>query len=249
MNRTPSVEKNDRKYYLRWTRNERIQHWVLAASFILLVLTGFGLKYPDAWWVRPLSGVPGLFNLRGLLHRAAGAVLLALGVYHVLYMIGSRRGRQLSDVMRPKLQDIRDFKDNIGYNLGLKRQGPRFHHFSYMEKAEYFALIWGTVIMGVTGLMLWFDGITLRFFEKWVIDLVTVIHLYEAWLATLAIIVWHFYYVIFNPDVYPLNRTMVDGNISEEELRHEYHLEWLELQGENDSEPAGTSVTGTGVKT
>ncbi len=62
---------------------------------------------------------------------------------------------------------------NMSFNLGHKKQPPAFGHFSYMEKAEYLALIWGGVIMGVTGLMLWFENITLLFFPLWVIDLST----------------------------------------------------------------------------
>jgi formate dehydrogenase gamma subunit len=230
MNLLTTFDKDKKNSYIRWSLNERIQHWVLVSSFILLILTGFGLRYPNAWWVRPLAGIEWLFDLRRLLHRIAAGAFLLLGAYHIFYIIGTRRGRYLFDALRPKLQDVRDLVQNISYNFGLQKHPPQFEHFSYMEKTEYFALIWGAVIMGVTGLMLWFEGVTLRMFPKWVIDLVTVIHLYEAWLATLAIVVWHIYYVIFNPDVYPLNTSMLDGKISEKEFRDEYTLEWQELQ-------------------
>jgi formate dehydrogenase gamma subunit len=227
---TTKVVENGRHYYRRWNRNERRQHWLLAASFILLVITGFALKYPDAWWMQPFRGISWLFDLRGLLHRIAGALFLLLGVYHMFYMIAVQRGRMLGKAMLPNLKDLQDFRYNVLHNLGLRKEAPEFSHFSYMEKAEYLALIWGGIIMGVTGLMLWFETLTLNWFPIWVIDLLTVIHLYEAWLATLAIIVWHFYYVIINPDIYPLNTSMVNGNLTEKELRHEYTLEWKALQ-------------------
>lgn len=235
------IVKNETTAYVRWSKNERIQHWTLAISFILLVITGFALKYPETWWVRPFAGVEWLFDLRGLVHRICGAVFLALGVYHTFYMFGTHRGRQLIAAFRPTLKDLRDVGRNMAYNLGLSKHPPQFSHFSYMEKAEYFALIWGAVIMGVTGLMLWFENITLRFFPKWVIDLATVIHLYEAWLATLAIVVWHFYYVIINPDVYPLNTSMVTGKLTEKEMRDEYFLEWEALQKGDEEEPVEKS--------
>ncbi|MFQ5750527.1 MAG: formate dehydrogenase subunit gamma [bacterium] len=230
MNILTTFDKNKTSSYIRWSVNERVQHWFMAVSFIILVLTGFGLKYPESWWVRPFAGIEWLFNLRGLLHRIAGGVFLVLGFYHVYYMIGTRRGRRLATAFRPRVQDLRDLGQNLAYNFGLSKHPPQFEHFSYMEKAEYLALIWGAVIMGVTGLMLWFEEMTLNFFPKWVIDLVTVIHLYEAWLATLAIVVWHFYYVIFNPDVYPINTSMIDGKITEKDFRHEYTSEWQKLQ-------------------
>ncbi len=130
----------------------------------------------------------------------------------------------------PTGKDLVDFIENVTYNMGIRKKPPQFGHFSYIEKAEYLALIWGAIIMGVTGLMLWFEGLTLQYFPRWIIDLMTVIHLYEAWLATLAIIVWHFYYVIFNPDIYPLNTSMISGTLTDKEMRHEYFLEWQELQ-------------------
>jgi cytochrome b subunit of formate dehydrogenase len=140
----------------------------------------------------------------------------------------------------PKKKDISDLVRNILYNLTGRGEAPKFSHFSYMEKMEYFALIWGTVIMGITGVMLWYQDMTLRFFPFWVIDLVTVIHLYEAWLATLAIVIWHLYYVIFNPDIYPLNRTMVGGEIEKEELMKEYTLEWEEMNAPEKEEEEKT---------
>lgn len=217
-------------FYIRWTLNERFQHWALAISFIVLVITGFQLKYPDAWWTKPFVGGEWLFNLRGLLHRISGSVTLLIGVYHIVYMLATKRGRKLSQELLPRKQDLRDFVQNIAYNFGRKQEPPQFGHFSYMEKTEYFALIWGTIIMGLTGLMLWFEGLTLALFSRWVIDLLTVIHLYEAWLATLAIVVWHFYYVIFNPEVYPVNTSMFDGKISDKMMRYEHTLEWQQHQ-------------------
>ncbi len=230
MNTLTTFDKNASHSYIRWTVNERIQHWFMAISFIILVLTGFALKHPDAWWVHPFSGIEWVFDLRGLLHRIAGAVFVLLGIYHTYYILATRRGRSLGIAFLPGMQDLRNFSQNILYNFGLSKSPPKFGHFSYMEKAEYLALIWGAIIMGVSGLMLWYEDITLILFPKWVIDLLTVIHLYEAWLATLAIIVWHFYYVIINPDVYPINTSMVNGKVSEKEMQEEYYLEWHELQ-------------------
>jgi hypothetical protein len=75
----------------------------------------------------------------------------------------------------------------------------------YAEKAEYLALVWGTLVMVVTGFLLWFENWTLAHLPKWTSDVATVVHFYEAILASLAILVWHFYFVIFDPLVYPLD--------------------------------------------
>ncbi|MFQ5864969.1 MAG: formate dehydrogenase subunit gamma [bacterium] len=216
--------------YLRWIRNERIQHWILACSFIVLVITGFALKYPDAWWVRPFIGSDFVFNLRGLLHRIAGSAFIGLGIYHIGYLLLTRRGRSQIKALCPRIQDLRDALQNFAFNLGLSKRRPRFGHYSYIEKVEYWALVWGALIMSGTGFMLWFEELTLTLFPKWVIDLLTVIHLYEAWLATLAIVVWHFYMVLFKPEIYPIDLSMITGEISEEMLREEHFLEYMQMQ-------------------
>ena len=95
-------------------------------------------------------------------------------------------------------------------------------------------MVWGSVVMAVTGFVLWFETDALRVLPLWALDLATLIHYYEAWLASLAILVWHFYFVIFNPDVYPMNWTWLTGKISEEMLRHEHPREYERLRAEEE---------------
>ncbi|MGH7451767.1 MAG: formate dehydrogenase subunit gamma, partial [bacterium] len=213
---------NNQQYYERWTRVERYQHWILVISFIILAITGFALKYPEAAWVQPLLVLEGSFSLRGWLHRIAALAFVGLGIYHIGHMLFTTRGRMLLKALAPARQDLADIKTNVRFLLGKQEAPPEFDHFSYMEKAEYWALVWGTVVMAVTGFLLWCENLALKIFPLWMMEVFTVIHLYEAWLATLAIVVWHFYYVIFNPEIYPLNQSMIDGQISEEEMEREH---------------------------
>jgi len=218
--------------YLRMTLSERIQHATLALSFILLVFTGFGLTYPNAWWVvyiREILGEPA-FELRGVLHRIAGAVMLAASLYHIWYMVATKRGRQFIKDMLPIWKDVKDALQAFKWYLGRTGDRPRFDRFSYMEKAEYWALIWGTIVMGATGLMLWFHEFFGAMTSKEFLDIMTIIHFYEAWLATLAIIVWHFYFIIFNPDVYPMNVAWFKGTLTEHEMLEEHPLELERLK-------------------
>ncbi len=90
---------------------------------------------------------------------------------------------------------------------------------------EYWAVVWGTVIMGATGLTIWMKMGVTRFLPRWAVDVATTIHYYEAILACLAILVWHLYHVIFDPDVYPLNREVLDGRVSREWLEEEHPLD------------------------
>ena len=151
------------KLYVRMTRNERFQHLALLTSFLTLVLTGFMLKFPDSWWVEAIRSVvgSGFTNARGLIHRIAGSVMILDALYHLYYVSFTQRGRQFIKDMIPKLQDAKDAAAAVRYYLGSSEMPPRFARFSYVEKAEYWALIWGTVVMAATGLLLWFNNFSL----------------------------------------------------------------------------------------
>ena len=222
------------KLYLRMTLNERLQHLFLLLSFLTLVLTGFMLKFPDSWWVKPIRDIFGnnFVELRGIIHRVAAIVLVVDAIYHILYVILTKRGRKFFKDMIPRIQDLRDLVDVFKYDFGFSKEKPQFGRFSYIEKFEYLALIWGTIVMGLTGFMLWFNNYFMGIFGPIGLDAATLVHYYEAVLASLAILVWHFYFVIFNPDVYPLNPACVTGMLSEEEMLKEHPLELRHLREE-----------------
>ena len=214
------------RLYLRMSINERIQHVSLLTSFITLVLTGFALKYPDAWWVLPIRNIsPLMFDLRGILHRIAAVVMVSASLYHLYYVFFVPRGKQLIRDLLPTLEDILDAIGVMKYNLGISPVKPKFGRFSYIEKSEYWALVWGTIVMAGTGMILWFDNTFLGLITKLWWDVARTVHYYEAWLATLAIIVWHFYFVIFNPDIYPINLAFWKGTLTEEEMEEEHPAE------------------------
>jgi cytochrome b subunit of formate dehydrogenase len=131
----------------------------------------------------------------------------------------------------PKLKDLQDVIQMLRYYLGIAKEKPKFDRYNYIEKAEYWALIWGTVVMSVTGFILWFENISLRFLPKWITDVSTVIHLYEAILATLAILVWHFYFQFLDPHVYPMNTTCLTGKMKAEDYKEEHPLDYERLTG------------------
>lgn len=223
--------------YLRMTVNERIQHFLLLISFFTLVITGFALRFPEAWWVRHLRDlIPGFFEWRGLLHRIAAVVMVAVSIYHVFYLAFTERGRQLFKDLLPKAQDIKDAIGVMKYNLGLSPVKPKLDRFSYVEKAEYWALIWGTVVMTVTGIIMWFENTFIGIFTKLGYDIARTIHYFEAWLAFLAILVWHFYFVIFNPDVYPMSLAWIKGYLTEEEMADEHPLELERIKKQQEAQ-------------
>jgi len=219
-------EEHGHSLYLRMTLSERIQHATLAVSFILLVITGFMLRYPDSWWVSHIRDLSEhAFMLRSLIHRTAAIIMVVVSLYHIYYVCFTSRGRELIKDLLPKYQDILDALGVAKFNLGISKEKPMLDRFSYVEKAEYWALIWGTIVMTVTGFILWFDNTFIGLLTKLGWDIARTIHYYEAWLALLSIVVWHFYFIIFNPDVYPMNTAWLSGKISEEEMTHEHPKE------------------------
>ena len=207
---------------VRMTASQRWQHFVLAGSFIVLALTGFALKFPDSFLAK-LLGSNELF--RRWTHRVAGVVMLLIGAYHLIYILTTRDGRKLVADLFPVKKDLADALQAVRYLTGLSGAKPKIGRFGYAEKMEYWAVVWGTIIMGATGLAIWLKIPVTDFLPRWVVMVATTIHYYEALLACLAIVVWHFYIVIFDPDIYPLNTACLDGRISEELQAHEHPLE------------------------
>jgi len=219
---------------VRMTTNQRWQHLVLLSSFIVLVITGFALKYPESWFAHLLDMSE---RLRSIVHRVAGVALIAAGIYHVFYLAAAREGRRLLRDIAPVPRDLRDAIGSMLYYVGLRGEKPKFGRFNYAEKAEYWALVWGTALMGLTGVMLWAKVWVGNLLARWWVDVATAIHFYEAILATLAIVVWHFYQVFFDPDVYPMNGAWWDGRMPIEHYREEHELDTETLATPADDKP------------
>jgi len=200
----------------------RWQHAALLTSFFVLVLTGFALKFPDSWFASMLSLGE---RMRQLLHRMAAVVLIGVSIYHAFDAIFTREGRRLLFDLFPTLDDIRGAWQNLSYYLGISKRKPEFARFNYAEKAEYWALVWGMFVMAGTGIMLWAKVSVGNHLPRWWLDVATAVHFYEAILATLAIVVWHFYQVFLDPDVYPMNWAWWDGKMTVHHYREEHGLD------------------------
>ncbi len=220
--------------FVRLTRSYVLQHVVLVLSFVVLVLTGFALRYAEAWWVSGLASIGFDEVIRSTTHRVAGVILIVGSVWHVLWIAMYRHGRRFLVDMVPRPTDVTELASNVGFHLGVVESPARFARFGYIEKAEYWALVWGTALMAITGIVLWFPAKAVEFAPAWIVTASQTVHFFEAWLATLAIIVWHFFFVIFHPDAYPVSFTFLDGRMSVEEARR-HHPRWYEAEKEAES--------------
>ncbi|MBZ5570604.1 MAG: hypothetical protein LAO09_01840 [Acidobacteriia bacterium] len=223
----------------RMTRNQRVQHLLLLSSFFVLVLTGFALKFPGSWFAELLGMGE---RVRGIVHRVAAVILIGAGFYHIFYLALSHQGRRLIKDFLPIPKDATDVWRTLAYYFGIGPEKPQFARFNYAEKAEYWALVWGLFVMAGTGVMLWAKVFVGNLLPRWWLDVATAIHFYEAVLATLAIVVWHFYQVFLDPDVYPMNWAWWDGKMSFEHYREEHGLDAATLFEAASAQPLEPEV-------
>lgn len=234
--------ENRQRTFTRLTLNERIQHFFLLASFTALVLTGAPLFYPKLKIFHLLIPTESLFKFRGALHRGAALVLVLLFTYHVMYLLFSARGRKKIGDLIPRKKDFTDFVALIKYNLGITHRTPLFGRYNMLHKFEYWAFAWGSLVMIGSGFLLWFKIHATIVFPRWVLEIMRIVHGDEALLAFLTIAIWHFYNVLYSPDVFPMSKTWITGEISEEEMKRFHPLEYEEILGAASEE----GILGTG---
>ncbi len=222
----------------RFTVHQRVQHWLLAVCFVVLVITGFPMKFADrAWSAWVIEHLGGLDRAR-LIHHGAGLVLILGFLYHVLYLRWIIRRRQratgqewldiaLDQPMVMNRADWRHLRELLGYLLFLRPTRPKGGRFSVEEKFEYFGVFWGVTLLGLTGLVMWGNAVVTQHLPGRVLTIASLIHSFEAFLALLHVGVVHMVTVIFSPSVFPISRAMFTGDTPVEELA-EGHAGMLE---------------------
>jgi cytochrome b subunit of formate dehydrogenase len=195
----------------RFSLNERLQHALLALTFMLLAVSGFARTFPESPFNWPFQIFAESAGVRSWTHRVAAFAFIGLSVYHMAYLFLHSRGRQQFKALWPRLSDAQDAKNAAFKYVGLLSRSLELPHYCYHEKAEYWALACGSLVMAVTGAMLLLVDNSWAMLPLRVGDLVGTVHLWQAGLAALAIVVWRSYWVIFDPEYYPLNLSWLIG--------------------------------------
>jgi len=212
--------------YQRFSPGQRLDHWFMMLSFTVLAITGIPQKFAGTEWAEMAIGLMGGIEQVRIIHRMAATVMMVGAIFHlfgVSYRVLVLRQR-LS--MLPLPRDLVDMLDAIRYNLGLAVRRPLLDRFSYEEKLEYWAVIWGTLLMMVTGFMLWNPIATVRFFPGEFIPAAKAAHGNEAILAILSILTWH----VYNVHLKHFNRSIFTGYLTREEMEHEHPLELARIE-------------------
>ncbi|MBI1297175.1 hypothetical protein GC175_19675 [bacterium] len=222
----PSHQAGHKETYVRFRLNDRIEHFLLLTSFTVLGITGIPQMFADTGWGVTLIDWMGGIEFIRIVHRVAAVVLMLETIYHggvVTYKVFVKRVRL---TMMLSWKDMTDAIQSLTYNLGFSKEAPKMGRYNYAEKAEYWAVIWGTLVMVITGFMLWNPIATTNFLPGVVVPAAKAAHGGEGLLAVLSIIVWHMYHV----HVKSFNRSMFTGRISRHEMEEEHALELAEIE-------------------
>jgi cytochrome b subunit of formate dehydrogenase len=224
----------------RFDAKTRWMHVVVMTTFLGLSATGMPLLFSDAAWARALASIFGGFRGAGIAHRAFGAVLLIAVVFHLAdvawraFVRGERGLFWGPTSMVPQPRDLVDFYRQLKWFAGL---GPRpsFEHFTYWEKFDYWAVLWGTAIMGAAGLILWFPVAASRILPGWMFNVALFVHGAEATLAIGFIFAVHFFNGHLRPGKFPMDLVIFTGSVTAAELQHERADEYRRLSASGDA--------------
>jgi len=214
--------------FRRFTRLNRVLHITMIVSFISLALTGMTLKFSYTGWARALAQVFGGFESAGYVHRVAAVLMIGLFLTHVVDLV-RRKSREYGswrallfgpDTMLFNRRDLTEFIGSVRWFLG-KGPRPRYGRWTYWEKFDYFAVFWGMVVIGSTGLMLWFPVLFTHVVPGWVINVATIIHSDEALLAVGFIFTVHFFNTHLRPEKFPMDIVIFTGQMSLEEFEED----------------------------
>lgn len=218
--------------FIRFSLSDRLQHIIILVTFTVLGATGLPQKFSSLEWARWMVSLLGGIEGIRIVHRASAILLGATVIYHVVRELYRMIVKGQRFDMRPRLRDIKDLFANLAFLAGIRKDRPRFDHFSYMEKFEYWAVAWGMFSVALTGMFLWFPELVTRLLPGWTVPMAKAAHGGEALLAVLAIIVWHLYNTHLKPHNFPMNTSIFTGRVSRHEMMTEHPLEYERLTGE-----------------
>jgi cytochrome b subunit of formate dehydrogenase len=222
----PLPEPAGAKPFMRFDILQRVQHALLLLSFTILAVTGLVQKFATAGVSEWIIGLLGGIESTRVVHRSAAVVLCAVAIYHVLdaaYRIVVLR-TPLS--MLPLVEDFKHLVQDVAFYLGRRDGKASYGRFSYAEKVEYLAVVWGTLIMALTGFMMWNPLASARWFHGQAIPAAKAAHGGEAILAVLSIVLWHFYHVHLRH----FNKSIFTGRLTLEEMHEEHPSELAVLE-------------------
>jgi len=233
----------ERREFVRFAPLYRVLHACMIVSFLTLALTGLSLKFSYTAWAPKLSRLFGGFETAGYVHRFAALVMFGTVIAHIVGLVRQKRRSGASwktvllgpDSLLPTKQDGREFVATVKWFVSLGPR-PEYGRWTYWEKFDYFAVFWGIVVIGSTGLTLWFPVFFTRFVPGPFINIATIIHSDEALLATGFIFTVHFFNTHLRPEKFPMDTTIFTGHMPLAELKRDKPREYAALMANGELE-------------
>lgn len=230
-----TVKKNIEEQLLRFNLVERIQHIILFITLIVLLITGLSLAFYDSWLGRFMISIEGGLEGRGKIHIIFSLILIALCIFHAFYITFSDKGHREISYIKYRKKDLKDLVLSFKYNFGISKQKPKFGRYNLAQKFQYWAVVFGCIVMIITGIILllkvWGIGMIV---PKWLWDITNLVHSYEGMLIFLVLFVWHIYDVHLSPGEFPMNSSWLTGKITKSKLEEEHPEEYEEIYGRKD---------------
>jgi len=217
--------------YRRFNVFHRWMHFLVFVSFTVLVFTGMPLKYKETEWARWFMDLFGGVTAAGVYHRIAALITVfywTLEFTFMVVMVLRSRGKLLRSPgsMMPSKKDLEDMIGMFAWFFG-KGPKPQFDRYTYWEKFDYMSLMAGTVIIGMTGFMMWFPLWFTKVLPGEFLNIALVIHSNEALLAMGVIFIFvHFFSAHIRPESFPLDKVIFTGSQPVDHYKAERPLEY-----------------------
>jgi cytochrome b subunit of formate dehydrogenase len=236
-----------REYVVRFSLQQRLEHFVTMAVFALLCLTGLPQKFYTAGWAAALVDLFGGIDRTRWVHRACGLILALSTVVHFANASRAMLSKKVGFTMVPDRKDFEDAILQLKFYLGMSQQHPKYDRYDYKQKFEYWGLVFGNVIMVATGFVLFFPVQFANLIPGQIIPAAKVAHSNEGLMAFFVITIWHIFNAHLNPDVFPFDASMFTGKISRERMLHEHPLELARMEGQPAEEHGASHAPGREV--
>jgi len=221
----PTPLARQERTFLRFSPGQRWEHLVLLLSGLALILTGLPQKYRGLSISQDLLSTPEQILLIRQIHHIAAILLGVLVLYHLVRIFILMSRRKLPGDLLPTVQDLRDAGQMIQYLLFLRKDKPKFGRYNFEQKVTYWVVFFSILLMGVSGLIVWFPVQATQFLPGGVVPAAKLAHSTESIVMAIFILIWHVYHV----HIERLNLSIFTGRLSEDEMRTYHEKEYERL--------------------
>ncbi|MBF6623287.1 MAG: formate dehydrogenase subunit gamma [Pseudomonas stutzeri] len=217
---------NVRHGILRYGKWTRVNHWIVAISFVLLTLSGLAFFYPAFFGLTALFGGP---EQTRIVHPYIGVFMSLLFVIQAVRFFGDNLFRRHDVQWTRQIRDVLTNRDERLPAVGKNNAG---------QKLVYWIFLATVPVLLITGIVLWrpwiADGMPV-----WALRWAVTIHAYAAFIAIITLVI-HIYSAIW---VKGSVRAMTQGRVSHAWARHHHPLWYEDIMRNRKTDAQSASPT------